>query len=46
VRRDAAANRERILASAAIAVRRDGEGVPMARVVDESGVGIGTVYRH
>jgi AcrR family transcriptional regulator len=45
-RRDAAANRERILAAATIAVRRDGETVPMATIADEAGVGIGTLYRH
>ena len=46
LRRDAAANRERILAAASIAVRRDGERVPMATIADEAGVGIGTLYRH
>jgi AcrR family transcriptional regulator len=45
-RSDAAANRERILAVATIAVRRDGERVPMARIADEADVGIGTLYRH
>ncbi|HEY2320032.1 MAG TPA: TetR/AcrR family transcriptional regulator [Solirubrobacteraceae bacterium] len=45
-RRDAAANRERILAAATAAVRRDGESVPMATIADEAGVGIGTLYRH
>jgi AcrR family transcriptional regulator len=45
-RSDAAANRERILAAATIAVRRDGEKVPMATIADEAGVGIGTLYRH
>src|SRR3984885_3915050 len=46
LRSDAAANRERILAAATIAVRRDGEKVPMATIADEAGVGIGTLYRH
>jgi AcrR family transcriptional regulator len=46
LRSDAAANRERILAAATIAVRRDGESVPMATIADEAGVGIGTLYRH
>lgn len=46
LRSDAAANRERILAAATTAVRRDGERVPMATIADESGVGIGTLYRH
>ena len=45
-RSDAAANRERILAAATIAVRRDGERVPMATIAAEAGVGIGTLYRH
>jgi AcrR family transcriptional regulator len=46
LRSDAAANRERILAAAMIAVRRDGERVPMATIADEAGVGVGTLYRH
>jgi len=45
-RSDAAANRERILAAATIAVRREGERVPMATIAEEAGVGIGTLYRH
>jgi AcrR family transcriptional regulator len=45
-RSDAAANRERILAAATVAVRRDGERVPMATIAQEAGVGIGTLYRH
>ena len=45
-RSDAAANRQRILAAATTAVRRDGETVPMATIAEEAGVGIGTVYRH
>jgi AcrR family transcriptional regulator len=46
LRSDAAANRERVLVAAAVAVRREGERVPMATIADEAGVGIGTVYRH
>jgi AcrR family transcriptional regulator len=46
LRSDAAANRERILDTATIAVRRDGERVPMATIAEEAGVGIGTLYRH
>jgi AcrR family transcriptional regulator len=46
LRSDAAANRERILAAATIAIRRDGEKVPMATIADDAGVGIGTLYRH
>ena len=46
LRSDAAANRERILTAATVAVRRDGEKVPMATIAEEAGVGIGTLYRH
>jgi AcrR family transcriptional regulator len=46
LRSDAAANRERILAAATIAVRRDGERVPMATIANDASVGIGTLYRH
>jgi AcrR family transcriptional regulator len=46
LRSDAAANRERVLAAAAVAVKREGEGVPMATIASDAGVGIGTVYRH
>ena len=46
LRGDAAANRERILAAATVAVRRDGEKVPMSTIAKEAGVGIGTLYRH
>jgi AcrR family transcriptional regulator len=46
LRSDAAANRERILAAATTAVRRDGERVPMATIAHQAGVGIGTLYRH
>jgi AcrR family transcriptional regulator len=46
LRSDAAANRERILAAATVAIRRDGEKVPMATIAGEAGVGIGTLYRH
>jgi AcrR family transcriptional regulator len=46
LRSDAAANRERVLAAAAAAVRRDGERVPMATIAEEAGVGVGTLYRH
>src|ERR1017187_9745731 len=45
LRSDAAANRECILAAATIAVRRDGERVPMATIADEAGVGVGTLSR-
>ena len=37
LRADAAANRDRILAVAAVAVRRDGESVPLATIAAEAG---------
>ena len=46
MRRDAADNRDRVLAAAATAVRREGAAVPMATVAANAGVGVGTVYRH
>jgi AcrR family transcriptional regulator len=46
LRRDAADNRDRVLAAAAIAVRREGAAVPMATIAADAGVGVGTVYRH
>jgi AcrR family transcriptional regulator len=46
LRRDAVDNRERVLAAAAAAVRREGTAVPMATVAANAGVGVGTVYRH
>ncbi|WUH89662.1 TetR/AcrR family transcriptional regulator [Streptomyces sp. NBC_00433] len=46
LRRDAADNKDRILAAAAVAVRREGTAVPMATVAADAGVGVGTVYRH
>lgn len=45
LRADAAANRDRVLTAAAVAVRRDGEAVPMATIAAEAGVGIATLYR-
>ena len=45
-RKDAAANRERVLDAATELVRREGEKVPMADIADRAGVGVGTVYRH
>jgi AcrR family transcriptional regulator len=35
-----------VLAAAAIAVKREGEKVPMATIAHIAGVGIGTLYRH
>lgn len=46
LRSDAAANRERLLAAAAQAIKRHGEKVPMASIAHDAGVGIGTLYRH
>jgi AcrR family transcriptional regulator len=45
LRRDAAANRERVLAAAAAAIRREGTGVPIATIAADAGVGVGTLYR-
>ncbi len=45
LRRDAVANRERVLAAAASAIKRHGEKVPMAEIAADAGVGIGTLYR-
>jgi AcrR family transcriptional regulator len=45
-RKDALRNRERVLDAATELVRSDGEKVPMARIADRAGVGVGTVYRH
>lgn len=45
-RKDALRNRERVLDAATELVRRDGEKVPMARIADQAGVGVGTLYRH
>ncbi|MDQ6671536.1 MAG: TetR/AcrR family transcriptional regulator [Chloroflexota bacterium] len=45
LRRDAAANRDRVLAAAAAAVRRQGAGVPLATIAADAGVGVGTLYR-
>lgn len=44
-RRDAEANRERVLAAAASAMMREGRHVPLATIAAEAGVGIGTLYR-
>lgn len=46
VRRDAVANRERVLVAAAVLVRQDGAGVPLATIAAAAGVGVGTLYRH
>ncbi|WP_280211570.1 TetR/AcrR family transcriptional regulator [Nocardia cyriacigeorgica] len=45
-RRDAAENKERILAAASEAFRNNGMAVDMRAVAAAAGVGIGTLYRH
>lgn len=45
LRRDAAANRDRLLVAAATAIRREGAAVPLATIAREAGVGVGTLYR-
>lgn len=44
-RRDAEANRDRLLAAAASAMTREGRHVPLAVIAAEAGVGVGTFYR-
>ena len=44
-RRDAEANRERLLSAAASAMMRHGRHVPLADIAAEAGVGVGTLYR-
>jgi AcrR family transcriptional regulator len=44
-RRDAEANRERLLAAAAAAMAREGRHVQLAVIAAEAGVGVGTLYR-
>jgi len=39
-------NRERVLDAATELIRGEGEKVPMARIAERAGVGVGTVYRH
>lgn len=45
-RSDGVANRERLLAAAAVAIRREGAAVPLSTIAAEAGVGVGTLYRH
>jgi AcrR family transcriptional regulator len=45
LRRDATINRDRVLAAAAAAIRREGAGVPLATIAADAGVGVGTLYR-
>lgn len=44
-RRDAEANRERVLGAAISAMLREGRNVPLATIAAEAGVGVGTLYR-
>jgi AcrR family transcriptional regulator len=46
LRSDAVANRERLLAAAAVAIRREGPKAPIAAIAKGAGVGVGTLYRH
>lgn len=46
IRQDAQRNRQRVLAAAAVTVRREGLKVPMETIARDAGVGIATVYRH
>lgn len=45
-RRDAARNRDVLVAAAVRAVHREGLQVPMATIASDAGVGVGTLYRH
>jgi AcrR family transcriptional regulator len=45
-RKDALENRDRVLDAATELVRSEGEKVPMAKIAERAGVGVGTVYRH
>jgi AcrR family transcriptional regulator len=45
LRRDAVINRDRVLAAAATAIRREGAAVPLATIAADAGVGVGTLYR-
>lgn len=45
LRRDAVANRERLLAAAVTSLLRHGSGATLSQIADEAGVGIGTLYR-
>lgn len=45
LRSDAAANAERVLAAAIRAGLNEGRHVPLARIAEEAGVGVGTLYR-
>jgi AcrR family transcriptional regulator len=46
LRRDAQANRDRIVAAAGAAFAADGLDVPVEEIARRAGVGMGTLYRH
>jgi len=46
MRADAVANRQRILEAAETVFSAEGVSVPIDRVAERAGVGVGTVYRH
>jgi AcrR family transcriptional regulator len=45
LRRDAVANRERLLAAAVTTLLRHGSSATLSQIAEEAGVGIGTLYR-
>jgi AcrR family transcriptional regulator len=45
-RKDALRNRDRVLDAATELIRSHGEKVPMSKIAERAGVGIGTIYRH
>ena len=45
LRSDAAANRDRLLSAAVVAMVREGQNVPLATIAAEANVGVGTLYR-
>jgi AcrR family transcriptional regulator len=45
LRRDAASNRDRVLAAAAATMLREGQSVSLARIAEAAGVGSATLYR-
>ncbi|MFG1929133.1 TetR/AcrR family transcriptional regulator [Mycobacterium sp. NPDC048908] len=45
LRRDAAENRERVLAAAVAMFAREGRDISMAAIAEAAGVGVGTLYR-
>lgn len=45
LRRDAASNRDRLLAAATAAIKRSGYNVALSSIAADAGVGVGTLYR-